>query len=121
MANAYQSPYTGSEVDAAVALAQKITLTPVVVSGATPTIANLSGGTIYNCGTITSLTVTAATMNSVGDIIHFTTAPAIATNAVSLPPNLIILSEDRLEGNAVYDILVCDGRVIIKKVYRTTT
>lgn len=78
----------------------------LVVSGTTPTIAFASDNTIYNCGELTSLTVTAITSN--GDfIIRFTSGSTPTTT--DFPATMIFPEAFSAEANTRYEINVSKG------------
>ena len=118
MPQGYQSPFTGQQVDSAVALVVN-GLTQQTESATTISLA-LSGGKSYvYANPITSITITGYTNNSVGDIVRFTAGADNITP--TFPPGLSVLFSDLISSGGIYDLMVCDGRVIIKQVDSITT
>ncbi len=78
----------------------------VAVSGTTPTIATAADSTIYNCGTLTSLTVTA--IANPGDfIIRFTSGATPTTT--NFPASMVFPEAFSAEANMRYEINVSNG------------
>ena len=78
----------------------------VTVSGTTPTIATAAGNTIYECGEITSLTVTA--IANPGDFIIRFTSGATATTT-NFPASMVFPEAFSAEANMRYEINVSNG------------
>ena len=114
----YLSPYTGPLVDSAVDLI--VNGLTQQTSTATTISLGLSGGKSYvYTNPVTAITISSYTNNSVGDIIRFT-AGADNINP-SFPAGMAILWNDDIVSGHLYDLMVCDGRIIIKEVERITT
>lgn len=80
---------------------------------------NLYGGVIYTYETpVSSIVVSSATSNSVGDVVHFIAASGGIT--IDLPPGLMVLVADDITSGASYDLMVCDDRVAIKEIASVT-
>lgn len=78
----------------------------VSVSGATPTIAEVEPDTIYECGTLTSLTITTASVY-IDFIIRFTSGSTPTTT--SFPVSMKFPEAFVAEANTRYEINVSNG------------
>ena len=77
--------------------------TTVTVTGSTPTIALADDNTIYVCGELSSLVLTAAPETGIFEILF--TSGATATN-VTLPNNCILPDGFAFEADTIYDMSV---------------
>lgn len=84
--------------------------TAISVSGTTPTITPLNN-TIYNCGTLASLTITAPLVSGAYGIVFTSGAnPTVTT----LPEEPILgLENFAAEANTLYEINVLDNRAVV--------
>lgn len=83
--------------------------TVVAVSGTTPTITP-ANNTIYNCGEVTSLTISNPTATGAYSIVF--TSGATATD-LSIPPELKMPDGFSVEANRLYEINVLANRATI--------
>jgi hypothetical protein len=83
--------------------------TVVEVEGTTPTITPESN-TIYNCGTLTSLTISNPPATGAYSIVFTSGATATAT---TIPATILGLESFVAEANTLYEINVLDNRAVI--------
>ena len=84
--------------------------TVVNVSGATPTIAEVGADTIYECGELTSLTITTASVY-IDFIIRFTSGATPTTT--SFPASMKFPEAFAAEANMRYEISVSNGYALV--------
>ena len=82
--------------------------TVVTVSGTTPTI-EPAANTIYNCGELTSLTISNPTATGAYSIVFTSGATATVT---TFPATILGLDDFAAEADTVYEINVLDGRAV---------
>lgn len=85
--------------------------TIVTVSGTTPTITP-AANTIYNCGTLDSLTITNPSSAGAYSIVFTSGATATTT---TIPATILGLEDFAAEANTTYEINVLDNRAVIGK------
>lgn len=85
-------------------------ITPVVntISGTTPTITPADNN-IYNCGEVTSLTISSAPATGAYSIVFTSGATPTTT---SFPATILGLETFAAEANTIYEINVMDGRAV---------
>lgn len=83
--------------------------TTETVSGATPTIEPHTN-TIYNCGELTSLTISNPTTTGAYSIVFTSGATATTT---TIPATILGLESFAAEANTLYEINVLDNRAVI--------
>lgn len=83
--------------------------TVVTVSGTTPTI-SAADNTIYECGELTSLTVSGAPASGAFSIVFTSGATATTT---SFPATILGLEDFAAEANTIYEINVLDSRAVV--------
>ena len=79
------------------------------VTGAAPTI-RAAANTVYNCGTLTSLTVDTFPQTGAWSIVFTSGSTATTT---SFPANILGLDSFAAEANTMYEINVLDGRAVV--------
>lgn len=83
--------------------------TTVTVSGTTPTISP-AANTIYNCGELTSLTISNAPATGSYSIVFTSGATATTT---TIPATILGLEDFAPEANTLYEINVLDNRAVV--------
>ena len=83
--------------------------TVVTVSGTTPTITPTTN-TIYNCGELTSLTISNPTATGAYSIVFTSGATATTT---TIPATVLGLEDFAAEANTLYEINVLDNRAVV--------
>lgn len=81
----------------------------VTVSGTTPTITP-AANTVYNCGELTSLTITNPPATGAYSIVFTSGATATTT---TIPATILGLEDFAPEANMVYEINVLDNRAVV--------
>lgn len=94
---------TASDVGAAAAE------TVVAVEGTTPTI-EPAANTIYNCGTLTSLTISNPPATGAYSIVFTSGSTATTT---TIPATILGLESFAAEANTLYEINVLDNRAVV--------
>ena len=85
--------------------------TVVAVSGTTPTI-EPQANTIYNCGELTSLTISNPPATGAYSIVFSSGATATTT---TIPATILGLEDFASEANTIYEINVLDNRAVVGK------
>lgn len=83
--------------------------TVVAVSGTTPTIEPQSN-TIYNCGEVTSLTISNPPATGAWSVVFASGATATTT---TIPASILGLESFVAEANTLYEINVLDNRAVV--------
>lgn len=83
--------------------------TTVTVSGTTPNIIP-EANTIYNCGTLDSLTISNPTATGAYSIVFTSGATATTT---TIPSTILGLEDFAAEANTLYEINVLDNRALV--------
>lgn len=83
--------------------------TTVTVTGTTPTI-EPQANTIYNCGEVTSLTISDPTATGAYSIAFTSGATATVT---TFPASILGLEDFAAEANTIYEINVLDNRALV--------
>lgn len=83
--------------------------TTVTVEGSTPTITP-AANTIYNCGTLDSLTISNPPTSGAYSIVF--TSGATATD-LAVPPSIVMPDGFSVDANTRYEINVLDGYVVV--------
>lgn len=83
--------------------------TVVAVSGTTPTI-EPQANTIYNCGELTSLTISNPTPTGSYSIVLTSGSTATTT---TIPATILGLEDFAAEANTIYEINVLDNRAVV--------
>lgn len=83
--------------------------TVVEVSGTTPTITP-AANTIYNCGEVTSLTISNPTATGAYSVVFTSGGTATVT---TFPTSILGLEDFAAEANTIYEINVLDNRAVI--------
>ncbi len=83
--------------------------TVVTVSGTTPTITP-AANTIYNCGELTSLTISNPPATGAYSIVFTSGATATTT---TIPATILGLEDFAAEANTLYEINVLDNRAVV--------
>ena len=83
--------------------------TTVTVSGTTPTITP-ANNTIYNCGEITSLTISDPPATGAYSIVFTSGSTATTT---TIPATILGLEDFAAEANTLYEINVLDNRALV--------
>ena len=83
--------------------------TRVLVPGTTPTITPVAN-TIYNCGELTSLTISNPTATGAYSIV-FTSGSTAPTTTI--PATILGLEDFAAEANTIYEINVLDNRAVV--------
>lgn len=83
--------------------------TVVTVEGSTPTI-EPAANTIYNCGTLTSLTISNPPATGAYSIVFTSGSTATTT---TIPATILGLEDFAPEANTLYEINVLDNRAVV--------
>lgn len=85
--------------------------TTVTVEGATPTLTP-AANTIYECGELTSLTISNPPANGAYSIVFTSGSTATTT---TFPATILGLEDFAAEANTIYEINVLDNRAVVGK------
>lgn len=86
--------------------------TTVTVEGTDPTITP-AANTIYNCGTLTSLTITTLTTPQTSGAYSIVFTSGATPTVTTIPATILGLEDFAAEANTIYEINVLDNRAVV--------